>query len=309
MVDHLAKSCENQAVVNALLALKWHYAVDDENQQGLGPTRSNACEIVAWRFLTRFPERVALDYCLYEIPDVQIAGQVGTPAVMPSQDPEDNAELAPLLSRFAARTDRRNSASAPAGSTAKRTQLLSSLSRLTDGSRDSAQPDDEDPSTAFEGLNALEIATVANAKRFLSQHVVQKILTGIWNGQIVYWDALSLHARKQPRFYDPDTADPYSRLRVPKYMKCWEVVFFGIFLCLFYAVLIATHKDRLTGTEFALWFWFAAFVFDELREWGDAGSGIYTADIWNFFDMIVILIGFVFIILSRSTDRYSMPST
>ncbi|KAG9259132.1 uncharacterized protein F5Z01DRAFT_26514 [Emericellopsis atlantica] len=299
LVDHLAKNCENQAIVNALLALKWHYAVDDENEQGLGPTRSSACEIVAWRFLTRFPERVALDYCLYEIPEAQLPSQMGPLAAQTSQDPEDNAELAPLLSRFSARTDRSNSISAPTGSKTKRSELLFSLSRLTEGSHDSASagPDDEDPSAAFEGLNALEIAAVADAKRFLSQHVVQKILTGIWNGQIVYWDALSLHARKQPRFYHPDRADPYSRLRVPKYMKCWEVVFFGIFLCLFYAVLIVPPKDRLTGVEFALWFWFAAFLFDELSEWGDAGSVIYTADIWNFFDMIVILIGIVFIIL------------
>lgn len=299
LVDHLAKTCENQSTVNALLALKWHYALGDD-QQGLGPTRSNACEIVAWRFLSRFSERVALDFCLYEIPEVEAeaASLLATPGVQPP-DPEDNGELAPLLQRITSKDIHGKASNRPTGSTSKRTELLKSLSHLTEGSDENPDPGAADPGSAFQGLNALEIAVVADAKRFLSQHVVQKILTGIWNGNIVYWDALSLHATKQPRFYQRDMADPYSRLRVPKYMKCWEVVFFGIFLCLYYGVLVRARKDNLTLVEGALWFWFSAFLFDELSEWGDAGSIIYTADIWNFFDMIVLGIGFLFIVLSR----------
>lgn len=284
-------------------ALKWHYALDDD-QQGLGPTRSNACEIVAWRFLSRFSERVALDFCLYEIPEVEAeaANVLATPGVQPP-DPEDQGELSPLLQRITSKDINSSGASRPTGSTSKRNELMKSLARLTEDSEDNSDPGGSDPASAFQGLNALEIAVVAEAKRFLSQHVVQKILTGIWNGHIVYWDALSVHATKQPRFYQPDRADPYSRLRVPKYMKCWEVVFFGIFLCLYYGVLIKARKDDLTGVEAALWFWFAAFLFDELSEWGDAGSIIYTADIWNFFDMIVLGIGLLFIVMSELLDR------
>lgn len=300
-MDHLAKTCENQSIVNALLALKWHYALDDD-QQGLGPTRSNACEIVAWRFLSRFSERVALDFCLYEIPEVdaEAPSLVATPAAQPPADVEDPGELEPLLQRMTSKDSKGQGTSRPAGSSAKRTELLNSLSRLTEDSDDGQDSGATDPGAAFKGLNALEIAVVAEAKRFLSQHVVQKILTGIWNGNIVYWDALSVHATKQPRFYQPDMADPYSRLRVPKYMKCWEVIFFGIFLCLYYGVLIKARKDHLSVVEAALWFWFASFLFDELSEWGDAGSVIYTADIWNFFDMIVLGIGLLFIALRKS---------
>ena len=186
---------------------------------------------------------------------------------------------------------------------------MTSLSRLTKGSEEGPGVEADDPSSAFVGLNALEIAAVAEAKRFLSQYVVQKILTGIWNGTIVYWDALSLNATKQPRFYHPQRADPYARLRVPKYMKCWEVVFFGVFLCLYYAVLITARKNNLTPVESILWFWLTAFLYNELSEWGDAGSVIYTADIWNFFDMMVIVIGFIFIILSVfSLKLLQLPS-
>src|SRR5690349_17108978 len=69
LVEHLVRTCTHPAIVNALLALKWHYgsATDD---RGLSDARANACEIVAWRFLTHLSEREAVDYCLYEVPEV-----------------------------------------------------------------------------------------------------------------------------------------------------------------------------------------------------------------------------------------------
>lgn len=282
-------------------ALKWHYALDRDNQ-GLGEARSNACEIVAWRFLTRHSEREAVTFCLYEIPD-----RKKTKAQQQQQlaiDPEAG-ERAPLLPRVLATFDG-SSPSAPAGSTSKKIQLLSSLSRLTNLSFDDDDDDDEedDPTAAFEGLNALEIAAVANAKRFLSQHVVQKIVSGIWNGDIVFWDTMSVNSSKHPHFYNPTTSDPYSRLRVPKYLKCWEVLFFAVFLCLYYAVLIVRDETRLTGPEIALFFWIAAFFYDELSEWADAGAIFYATDIWNLFDMIMILIGIIFAVLSESFELH-----
>lgn len=54
----------------------------------------------------------------------------------------------------------------------------------------------------FFGLNALEIATIAHAKKFLSQKVVQRVIDDIWNGQIVFWDSLSVHSKKKPQFFN-----------------------------------------------------------------------------------------------------------
>ncbi|KFA77890.1 hypothetical protein S40288_02552 [Stachybotrys chartarum IBT 40288] len=291
LVEHLADSCTNPAIVNALLALKWHYDADTENQ-GISEARSNACEIVAWRFLSRLSERDAVDYCLYEIPDSEDPNHQHTA----QEVDEEFGERSPLLSMLSGTNSDGHGSVGPVGSTRKKTQLLSSLSRLTYSTDEMPDDDDEDPTEAFKTLNALEIAAVANAKRFLSQHVVQKIITGIWNGQIIFWDSLSVHSVKKPRYYNPATSDPFSRLRVPKYLKCWEVLFFVIFLGLYYTVLIVREESRLTKAEVALFFWIAAFLYDELSEWIDAGSIFYATDIWNLFDMAMILIGIIFAI-------------
>lgn len=165
------------------------------------------------------------------------------------------------------------------------------------------EDNEPDPTRAFKNLNALEIAAIANAKRFLSQHIVQKIITAMWSGDLIFWDSLSVHSVKKPRFYNPRTADPFSRLRVPKYLKSWEVLFFSIFLGLYYLVLVTRDEARITIPEVILFIWIAAFFYDELSEWLDAGSIFYATDIWNVFDMIMIIIGFAFAVLSECTTE------
>lgn len=204
--------------------------------------------------------------------------------------------------------------------------MLQSLTRLTmsmTGEVDDDGEEEDDPTAPFINLNALEIAAIADAKRFLSQNVVQKIITGIWNGDIIFWDNLSVHTEKKPRFYNPRTADPFSRLRVPKYLKSFEVVFFASFLFLYYAVLVERNPTRITPLETFLYLWLAAFSYDELSEWIDAGSIFYAADIWvslmfchflsglfgmrvcanciwqNIFDMAIMAIGFTFMVLRK----------
>lgn len=61
---------------------------------------------------------------------------------------------------------------------------------------------DEDLKSSFIGSNALEIAAVANAKSFLSQRVVQKIVNGIWSGDIVFWESLGVHSKKKAQIYN-----------------------------------------------------------------------------------------------------------
>jgi len=100
------------------------------------------------------------------------------------------------------------------------------------------EEEEEDPTSSFTGLNGLEIAAVADCKRFLSQRIVQKILNGIWNGDITFWESLSEHTQKKPQFYNKKRSDPFTRLRVPRYIKTFEVLFFASFLFLYYAVLV-----------------------------------------------------------------------
>lgn len=222
-------------------------------------------------------EREAVDYCLYEIPDPK-----DSEGPSPTDEEATVDEHSPLLGQALHGTvDTARQALTQSGSN-KRNLLLQSISRLTMSMTFDAEEEEEeeDPTAHFTNLNALEIAAIADAKRFLSQAVVQKIITGIWNGDIIFWDTLAIHSVKKPRFYNPNTADPFSRLRVPKYLKSFEVLFFASFLFLYYAVLVERDPVRITTLEVFLYLWFAAFAYDELSEWIDAGSVFYAADVW-----------------------------
>jgi hypothetical protein len=232
-------------------------------------------------------------------------------------------ESSPLLSRMwsSATSDHDRVRTRREGAGNRRYQLLQSISHLTmsmhrshhddsdsdcdgeDGEHhhqdngDDSDDDEDDPTAPFVNLNALEIAAVADAKRFLSQNVVQKIITGIWNGDIVFWDRLDVDAVKKPRFYNPHTADPFARLRVPKYLKIFEAMYFLAFLAIFYLTLLERNPFRIGPAEVLFYLFLAAFAYDELSEWIDAGSLFYVYDFWNVFDLIMICIGFTFVVL------------
>lgn len=69
-------------------------------------------------------------------------------------------------------------------------------------------PNERDSTSVFAGLNALEIAAVAEAKHFMSQRVVQKIVNGIWYGEIVFWESVSVHSKKRAQLYNERYVDP-----------------------------------------------------------------------------------------------------
>lgn len=73
----------------------------------------------------------------------------------------------------------------------------------------------------------------------------------------------------------------YCRLRVPKYQKTIESLFFASFLILYYAVLLKRDPRNITITEILLYIWIAAFACDELGEFQDAGTLFYATDFWN----------------------------
>ena len=90
--------------------------------------------------------------------------------------------------------------------------------------------------------------------------------------------------------------DPYARLRVPFYNKCFEILFTASFLALYYAALFERNEQRLTVTEIFLFVWIAAFAYDEFGEFQDTGSLFYTADFWNYWDVGVLIVGIAFMI-------------
>lgn len=219
-------------------ALKWHYEADDKHRELSGP-RADGCEIVAWRFLSRLSEREAVDYCLYEIPELADEPE---PEPLPETIHEDPSERSPLFRRATTSNGGARRSMPQRHKSVKRSQLLQSLSRLTASFHSDDSDDEEDPTIPFRGLNALEIAAISNAKQFLGQAIVQKIVTAIWNGDIVFWDRLDVQAVKKPRYYNPSTADPFSRLRVPKYLKVYEIFFFVGLMALYYTVLVEVRS-------------------------------------------------------------------
>ena len=135
------------------------------------------------------------------------------------------------------------------------------------------------------------------AKKFLSQRSVQKIVSAIWSGDIIFWDSLNVHTVKRAQKHNHRrTIDPYSRLRVPKYQVIFEALFFASFLALYYAVLLERHPERITPLEGLLYVWIAAFAYDELGELRDTGSLFYAADLWNLWDVGIVLVGVAFLI-------------
>ncbi|KAJ9644571.1 hypothetical protein H2199_003534 [Coniosporium tulheliwenetii] len=173
LIKHLSDNVKHQAIVSAILALKGHFAaLESDDDRGVNETRGLACEIVAWRFVTHITEREAIDYLLYEL----------SPAAADPDEPED------------AEAGITRSSNSPTGRnlSGERTPLLNGLEpprlsglsshfgtdRTTDG-MDRAREEDSF-AASFESLNALEIAAVCGAKKFLSQRVIQKMINGIW---------------------------------------------------------------------------------------------------------------------------------
>lgn len=260
-------------------ALKWHFtACEADDDRGISQTRGLACELVAWRFVTHLTESAAIDALCYELPN---SSKNGTSREQPN-DYDGNVEEGtagentPLLGGGAYEADE----------------------SFADESPDSSRPDDTTAFAAtFAGLNALEIAAVADAKKFLSQKAIQRIIDGIWRGDIVFWETLEQHSTKQAKIYNKQKSDPFSRLRVPLYLKVFEVLFFAFFLAFYYTVLVQKSTHTVTGAEIMLYIWLAAFSYNELVEFWEAGSAFYATDFWSLWDLGIIATGVAFLVV------------
>ncbi len=182
------------------------------------------------------------------------------------------------------------------GGAAERAALLSGRGSSAASKPRTSSIAEEEPISSFVGLNALEIAAVAGAKKFLSQRIVQNTVDDIWNGHIIFWESLSVHSKKKARFYNKARADLYCRLRVPKYQKSFEALFFALFLGLYYAVLVERNPHKITSIEVLLYIWIAAFAYDEFGEFRDAGVSFYVADFWSMWDIGIIGIGVAYMV-------------
>lgn len=228
---------------NARSALKWHFSqLEDEDDRGINHSRGLACELVAWRFVTHLTEREAVEYLCFELPSSK--------AISESR----NGSLRPTDEESAQPTERSPLLDGP-------TEGDGTFDENTPADDDNAGREQASFASTFATLNALEIAAVADAKKFLSQKAMQRTIDGIWRGDIVFWDSLSTASIKQAKLYNRSKSDPYSRLKVPLYLKIFEVAFFASFLALYYIVLVE-KKDGVSAAEVMLYIWLAAFSYN-----------------------------------------------
>jgi hypothetical protein len=184
-------------LVNRFRILKWDFTTATEDDWGLNESRGAACEFVAWQFLCHLNQRETIDFLLEELPSPRrgstniIESEAGNPSLNVQGDTSQaESETTPLLPNSS--FDRLFG-----GKRALETQLSGT-------SQDTHQHEEAYAQrySQFFGLNALEIATIAHAKRFLSQRVVQRVVDGIWKGEIVFWDSLTVNSTKKPHIFN-----------------------------------------------------------------------------------------------------------
>ncbi|KAH8700817.1 hypothetical protein BGW36DRAFT_425622 [Talaromyces proteolyticus] len=284
LIKHLSDNVHNPTLICALMVLKWHFDNLPDDEIGLNESRGLACEYVAWQFLTSLNHREIIEFLLQDLSDSR------RPSVT-TEDPEQGSlpttregsqlshERTPLLA---------NSASSVYS-------VFDSRRPLNTGNTFN-EPGIDNNQLAFHGLNALEIAGIVLAKKFLSQKVVQRIIDDIWRGEIVFWDSLNVHAKKTPHVSRKRHIDPYCRLRIPVYRKTFEAVFFISFLTIYYAVLAQRNPSAINTVEILMYIWITAFAYDELSGILDAGMLFYQLEFWSLWNLGIIGVGIAFLV-------------
>ena len=295
LIASLSEHCRRHEIIPALLISRFHFSTCELDEADLNEARAYACEIVAWRIVSHLSETSRIDHLLHQLPftmppyaDTPVE-QLRSHVLSGNQDRLPNigedAESAMLL------CSQQIGGQAPILNTKA---LLDPLAELI---------------SSLVGLNALEIAAVVDARKFLSQRVVQEVVDDIWYGRIIFWESLSVYTTKMAKTYNKQKADPYCRLRVPKYQKGFEAIFLTSFLALYYIVLLQRNKNLISPVEVLLYIWIAAFAYEEAGEFQDTARSFYTANLWNLWDVGIVGIGFAYMISSESFQGTQLAST
>ncbi|KAL2384144.1 hypothetical protein RJZ90_002140 [Blastomyces dermatitidis] len=211
LATSLSDNVHNPSLISALMILKWQFCNQEDDYWGLNESRGYACEFVAWQFLTYLSPRDTIEYLLDELsetciqptsendPESYAEGSFSKPQIGSSQNDYERRPLllhASPLSRLLGYGTTRNT-------------KYSQRSEDITGTNSSEEGFESDVYDMFCGLNALEIAAIANAKKLLSQTIVQKVVNGVWTGAIVLWDSLSVHSKKKPQLFHKRYSSSY----------------------------------------------------------------------------------------------------
>lgn len=171
--------------------MKWDFTNAPEDDWGLNESRGSACEFVAWQFLCHLDQRETIEFLLEELP-------------IPRRGSTNSVEAGRGLSGFTTQREMETTPLLSGSSTAVSRFGLGKgpFNSGTGGESISEEAHGIARYSRFFGLNALEIAAIAQAKRFLSQRVVQRVVNDIWNGEIVFWDSLTVNSKKNPHMFN-----------------------------------------------------------------------------------------------------------
>ncbi|KAF8347891.1 receptor-activated Ca2+-permeable cation channel [Amanita rubescens] len=144
--------------------------------------------------------------------------------------------------------------------------------------------------------NAIELAILGKAKRFIKSSSCQKVIDSIWSGRCVY-QAESSHSilsdtykRTPIHFYDPHKApllDHY-RLKVPSIRSVLEYLNFLVLFVLFIFALEYNERDELNAAEITFMIYAFGFSLERIAAMQEHGIKVYFKGTWNGFDMAFV---------------------
>ncbi|KAF7308776.1 hypothetical protein MKEN_01076800 [Mycena kentingensis (nom. inval.)] len=144
--------------------------------------------------------------------------------------------------------------------------------------------------------NAIEMAIMGKAKRFLKSSSSQKVIDGIWAGKYVY-QAESSHSilsdtykRTPVHHYDPHKApllDHY-RLKVPAIRSVLEYSNFLILFILFIVAIEMNELNRINSAEMLFMVYALGFTLEKVAAMQEHGIKVYFKGTWNGFDMVFV---------------------
>ncbi|KAI0034476.1 hypothetical protein K488DRAFT_45428 [Vararia minispora EC-137] len=154
--------------------------------------------------------------------------------------------------------------------------------------------------------NAIEMAIISKAKRFLKSTPSEKVIDAIWSGKCVYQAASShsflsdTYKRNPVHFYNPHTApilDHY-RLKVPAIRSVLEYMNFIILFVLFIICIEFNESTRLNTYEIIFMIYALGFSLEKVAAMQEHGIRVYFTGTWNGFDVAFVTLYFCYTFLS-----------
>ncbi|KAG2042631.1 hypothetical protein BDR03DRAFT_943864 [Suillus americanus] len=144
--------------------------------------------------------------------------------------------------------------------------------------------------------NAIEMAIISKARRFIKSSPCQKVIDGIWIGKCVY-QAESSHSilsdtykHKPIHFYDPHKApllDHY-RLKVPAIRSVLDYFNFLVLFILFVVAIELNEPLRINIPETLFMLYGLGFTLEKLATIQEHGITVYFKGTWNGFDLAFV---------------------